>query len=120
MTRSGGRPSAFHSRTALISRMACSPRLTTAPRLNAPRLSMLIASPAERRVHVVTAAAGYRRRRRGLEDDFQDHLVGHDGRVDLQHGVAADRAGPEAGREDSRPAGYRAVAHRVEQRDRDA
>src|SRR5271170_4237814 len=120
MTRSGGRPSAFHSRTALISRMAGSPRLTTATRLNAPRLSMLTASPAERRVHVVTAAADHRRRRRGLEDDVQYYLVSHDGRVDLQHGVAADRAGPEAGREDPRPAGYRAVAHRVEQRDRDA
>src|SRR5580700_11988302 len=108
MTRSGGRPSAFHSRTALISRMAGSPRLTTATRLNAARLSLLIASTAERRAHVVAGAADERRRRRGLKDDVQHHLVGHDGRVDLQHGVAADRTGPEAGREDPRPAGYRA------------
>src|ERR1700677_946122 len=110
MTRSGGRPSAFHSRTALISRTAGSPRLTTATRLNALRLSMLTDSPSERRAHVVTGAAG-QRRRRGLNGAVQRHLVGHDGRVDLQHGVAADRPGPEAGREDPRPAGYRAIAH---------
>src|SRR5260370_22795108 len=119
MTRSGVRPSAFHSRTALISRMAGSPRLTTATRLNAPSLFLFIGSSTERRAHVVAGAAGYRRRRRRLPDDIQHHLVGHDGRVDLQHGVAADGPGPEAGREDPRPAGYRAVAHRVEQRDRD-
>src|SRR6516165_10432807 len=120
MTRSGGRPSAFHSRTALISRMAGSPRLTTATRPNAPWLFALIASPAEGRVHVVAGAAGSRRRRRGLADDVQYHLVGHDGRVEPQHGVTADRAGPEAGREDPGPPGYRAVAHGVEERDRDA
>src|SRR5215472_14237531 len=114
MTRSGGRPSAFHSRTALISRMAGSPRLTTATRLNAPWLWLFITSPAERRVHVVAGATGSRRRRRGLADDVEDHLVGHDGRVEPQHGVAADRAGSEAGREDPGPAGYRAVAHGVE------
>src|SRR5260370_9360805 len=119
MTRSGVRPSAFHSRTALISRMAGSPRLTTATRLNAPSLLFFTGSPTERRAHVVAGAAGYRPRRRGLLDDVQHHLVGHDGRVDLQHNVAADRARPEAGREDPRPAGYRAAAHCVEQRDPD-
>src|SRR5215471_4153333 len=98
MTRSGGRPSAFHSRTALISRMAGSPRLTTATRLNAPWPLLLIASPAERRAHVVAGPSRHRRPRRGLADDVQYHLVGHDGRVELQHGVAAHRAGPEAGR----------------------
>src|SRR5580658_7008914 len=111
MTRSGGRPSAFHSRTALISRMAGSPRLTTATRLKAPWLSVLIGSATERRAHVVTGAAARRPRRRGLRGDVQHHLVRHNGRVDLQHGVAADRPGPEAGREDPRPAGYHAVAH---------
>ena len=35
MVRSGGRPSAFHSRTALISRIAGSPRLTIATRRKA-------------------------------------------------------------------------------------
>src|ERR1700733_12174629 len=120
MTRSGARPSAFHSRTALISRMAGSPRLTTATRLNAPWRSSLIGSAPEGRAHVVAGAAGHRRRHRGLRHDVQDHLVGHDGRVELQHDIAAHRAGPEAGREDPRPAGYRAVAYRVEQRDRDA
>src|ERR1700729_3265419 len=104
MTRSGGRPSSFHSRTALISRMAGSPRLTTAIRLNLPvfiGLASVPGSPAEGRVHVVAGAASAGNRRpRGLLDDVQHHLVGHDGRVDLQHGVAADRAGPEAGGED--------------------
>src|ERR1700730_14281640 len=113
MTRSGGRPSPFHSRTALIKRMAGSPRLTSATRLNAPWLSLLIASPAERRAHVVTGAAARRSRRRGLRGDVQHHLIGHDGRVDVQHDVAADRPGPEAGREDPRPAGYHPVAYRV-------
>src|ERR1700683_5654736 len=98
MTRSGGRPSAFHPRTAVISRMAGSPRLTTATRLNAPRLSVLIGSPTERRAHVVTGAAARRPRRRGLRGDVQHYLIGHDGRVGLEHGVAADRPGPEAGR----------------------
>src|SRR5579863_4642754 len=105
MTRSSGRPSAFHSRTALISRMAGSPRLTTATRLNAPRLWLFIGSPTEGRADVVARPARYRWRRRGLQVDVQDHLVGHDGRVELQHGVAADRAGPETGREDPGPAG---------------
>src|SRR5579872_1972512 len=119
MTRSGGRPSAFHSRTALINRTAGSPRLTTATRLNAPWLLVLIASPTERRAHVVAGPAGHRRPRARLADDVQHHLVGHDGRVELQHGVAAHRTGPEAGCEDPGPGGDRAVAHRVEQRDRD-
>src|ERR1700730_2894467 len=107
MTRSGGRPSAFHSRTALISRMAGSPRLTTATRLNAPWRSLLIGSPTEGRAHIVAGAADQRRRHRVLQHDVQYHLVGHHARVELQDDVAADRARPEAGREDPRPAGYR-------------
>src|SRR5690349_5705212 len=108
MTRSAGRPSAFHSRTALISRMAGSPRLTTATRSKA-KPDWLIASPTERRAHVVASAPGRPRRRRRFLQDVQFHLVRHDGRVEPQHGVAADRARPEAGREDPRRAGYRAV-----------
>ena len=53
-------------------------------------------------------------------EDVQHHLVRHDRRVDVQHGVPADRAGPEAGGEDTGPAGDRAVAHGVVERDRDA
>jgi hypothetical protein len=47
MTRSAGRPSAFHSRTALISLIAGSPRLTIAMRLNAARESPLVTLPTE-------------------------------------------------------------------------
>src|ERR1700683_4826851 len=118
MPASPGRPSSFHSRTALISRMAGSPRLTTAIRLNWPvfiGLASVTGSPAEGRVHVVAGAASAgNRQRSGLLDDVEHHLIGHDGRVDLQHGVAADRAGAEAGGEDPRPAGDHAVAHGVE------
>src|SRR5271166_2192569 len=122
MTRRAGRPSAFHSRTALISRMAGSPRLTTATRWKAKagRAGWFILLPTERGAHVVAGAPGPRRRRCGLLQDVQHHLVRHDGRVELHHGIPADRAGPEAGREDAGPAGDRAVTHGVVECDRDA
>ena len=75
-------------------------------------------SPAEGRAHIVGCAPGPGRRRRSALEDVQHHLIRHDGRVELHHGVPADGAGPEAGREDAGPAGDRAVAHGVVERDR--
>jgi hypothetical protein len=50
MTRSAGRPSAFHSRTALISRMAGSPRLTIATRPKAKAGWLIRYSPKAARM----------------------------------------------------------------------
>src|SRR6202045_2076761 len=98
MTRSAGRPSAFHSRTALISRMAGSPRLTTATRSKAK--AGLIGLLTEGGADIVAGAAGRRPPGGPVRlQDLEHHLVRDDRRVDAHHRVAADGAGPEPGRE---------------------
>src|ERR1700719_3105158 len=98
MTRSAGRPSAFHSRTALISRMAGSPRLTIATRwkANAGRDDSLIGLFTEGRADVVARAPGPQSGPRGgFLENVQNYFVRDDSRVDAHHRVTADRAGPE-------------------------
>src|SRR6266480_3530164 len=105
ITRSAGRPSEFHSRTALTSRIAGSPRLTIARRWKEGRGPwMLIRSLAEGNAHVVCRRSGHPRCRCGsaadVLQDIQHHLVGDDGRIDAHHRVTPDGARSEAGRED--------------------
>src|SRR5450755_284482 len=125
MTRSACRPSAFHSLTALISRIAGSPRLMMATRWKAGRVPwLLIRSLAERDADVIGRRPGRPCCWHGAvidaADDVQHHFVGDDGGVDAQHRVTADGAGPKAGREDpGRPGDY-PVADGVVYRDRDA
>ncbi len=79
MTRSAGRPSAFHSRTALISRMAGSPRLTIATRWKA-KSGRLIALLTEGGADVVGGAPGRGAPAVpiGVLEDVQHHLVRDD------------------------------------------
>src|SRR6266702_8138579 len=102
MTRRAGCPSsspsraALISRTALISRMAGSPRLTIAMRRKANGLIGLL---TEGGADIVAGAPGHRPgaalagRGRGGVLQVQHHLIRDDGRVDAHHRVAADGAG---------------------------
>src|SRR5215813_7941133 len=120
MTRSAGRPSAFHSRTALISRMAGSPRLTISTRWKA-NPGRLIALLTERGADVVARAPGRSRcMPAGVLEDVEHHLVRNDPRVDAHYRVPADRPGPEPGREDPHRSRDHPVAHGVVDRDGDA
>src|SRR5450755_1263514 len=122
MARSAGRPSAFHSRTALISRIAGSPRLTIAMRPKAGRVPwLLIRSLAERDAYVIGRRPGrpccWHGAAIDAADDVQHHFVGDNGGVDAQHRVTADGTGPKARCEDpGRPGDY-PVADGVVQRD---
>src|SRR5438034_7407270 len=119
MTRSAGRPSAFHSRTALISRMAGSPRLTIATRWKA-KSGRLIALLTESGADVVTRAPGRGRGPAGVLEDVEHHLVRDDARVDPHHRVPADGPGPEPRREHPHRSRDHPVAHGVVDRDGDA
>src|SRR6185312_611759 len=121
MTRSAGRPSAFHSRTALISRMAGSPRLTIATRWKA-KSGRLIALLTEGGADVVDGAPG-RGRCPGpvrVLQHVQYHLVRDDRRVDAHHRVPADGPGPEPGREHPHRFRDHPVPHGVVDRDGNA
>src|SRR6185369_4177633 len=120
MTRSAGRPSAFHSRTALISRMAGSPRLTIATRWKA-NSGRLIALLTERGADVVDGAPG---QGRGVPiavlEDVEHDLVRDDRRVDAHDRVPSDGPGAEPGREHPHRSRDHPVAHGVVDRDGDA